>query len=65
MAILSVLCTVDAGVIAKPKLVRDGAMLVASWSERGVRRGFAIDSSGDGTVVTVAAPPAVSLMGES
>jgi len=36
-----------------------------SWSEQGVRRGFAIDSSGDGTVATLAATPAVSLMGES
>jgi hypothetical protein len=60
-----VLCTSDAGVIAEPKLVRDGAMLIASWSEEGVRRGFAIDSSTDGTVVTVAATPALSLMGES
>jgi hypothetical protein len=65
VAILSVLCTSDAGVIAEPKLVRDGAMLVASWSERGARRGFAIDSSGDGTVATIAAAPAVSLIGES
>jgi len=52
-------------VIAEPKLVRDGAMLVASWSERGARRGFAIDSSGDGTVATIAAAPAASLTGES
>jgi hypothetical protein len=65
VAILSVLCTSDAGVIAEPKLVRDGAMLVASWSECGARRGFAIDSSGDGDVVALAATPAVSLMGES
>jgi hypothetical protein len=67
VAILSVLCTSDAGVIAEPKLVRDGAMLVASWSERGARRGFEIDSSGDGTVATIAeaAAPAVSLIGES
>jgi glycosyltransferase involved in cell wall biosynthesis len=65
VAILSVLCTSDGAVIAEPKLVRDGAMLVASWSEQGVRRGFAIDSGGDDTVATIVAAPAVSLMGES
>ena len=37
MAILSLLRTVDAGVIAEPEIVRDGAMLIVSWSEQGVR----------------------------
>lgn len=65
VAILSVLCTAGAGVITEPKLVRDGATLIASWSEGEVRRGFEIDSNGDGSVVNLTAAPAVSLMGES
>jgi glycosyltransferase involved in cell wall biosynthesis len=65
VAILSLLRTVDAGVITEPKLVRDGALLVASWSEQGVRREVVIDTSGDGNVVTQAAMPAPSLIGES
>ena len=65
VAILSVLCTTDVGAITEPKLVRDNEMLVATWCERGIRRGFEIDSSGDGSVVSIAATPAVSLMGKS
>lgn len=65
VAILSLLHTVDAGEVTEPKLVLDGALLVASWCERGVRREVLIDANGDGNVVTHAAMPAPSLIGES
>ena len=29
----------------EPEMMMDGSMLVASWSERGVRRGLSIDTS--------------------
>jgi len=50
VAILSVLCTVDAAAISDPELAQRGAILTASWSEDGVRRAVVIDTAGAGSV---------------
>ena len=65
VAVLSVLRTVDAGVIAQPEIVRDGAMLFVNWTEQGIRRGYLIDSNVGGAVVNTASALATSQMGET
>ena len=50
LAIVTLLRTVDAGAITEPEIVMDGAMLIVTWSEHGVRRGLTIDSSRPGAV---------------
>jgi len=51
VAILTLLRTGDAGAITEQAVVMDGAMLVVTWSEHGVRRGLSIDSSRPGAVM--------------
>ena len=53
LAVLSVLRTADVGVITEAEIVRHGAILAASWCERGVRRGVTIDIDSGGVVVNV------------
>jgi hypothetical protein len=62
VAILTLLRTVDAGVITEPEIIADGPMLVASWSEQGVRRGLTIDCSRPGAVASAPSSPAVGLV---
>ena len=51
VAIVTLLRVGDAGAITEPAIVMDGAMLVVTWSEHGVRRGLSIDSSRPGAVM--------------
>ena len=65
VAVLTLLHTVDAGVITAPEIIADGPMLVASWSEQGVRRELKIDTSCPGAVAMAPPSPAVRLVSRS
>ena len=64
VAHLSVLCTVDATVIGEPEIVQDGRMLLVSWTENGIRRGYDLDRNIVGAVSNTASS-AMSQVGES
>ncbi len=60
VALLSLLHTVDAGVIALPEITRSSEVLTVRWSQDGVRRGLTIDTGRSGAVTTMSCPPVVS-----
>ena len=62
---LSVLRNPDAGEIALPDVIRDGATLTVSWSECGLRRGLKIDLAGAGSVADIPLLSPVRLVSES
>lgn len=65
LAMLSVLRNPDAGEIALPDVIRDGATLTVSWSECGLRRGLKIDLAGAGSVADIPLLSPVRLVSES
>lgn len=50
VALLTVLRTVDAGLLAGPEIESGGDVLAVSWSEDGVRRGISLDIGRPGAV---------------
>lgn len=60
VALLSLLHTVDFGLIALPEISRSGEVLAVSWSQDGIRRALTIDTSRSGAVATVSCPSIVS-----
>lgn len=50
VAVLTVLRTVDAGLLAEPEIAGGGDVLTASWSEDGIRRGMSLDIARPGAV---------------
>lgn len=60
VALLSLLHTVDSGLIALPEITRSGEVLAVSWSQDGIRRALTIDTSRSGAVATVSCPSIVS-----
>jgi hypothetical protein len=64
LAMLTLLRTVDAGVITAPEIVRDGEVLLLGWSEHGVRRDISIDLRASGAVTYAPSPSPVRLVSE-
>lgn len=60
VALLSLLHTVDSGLIALPEITCSGEVLAVSWSQDGIRRGLTIDTGRSGAVATVTCPSIVS-----
>lgn len=64
LAVVTLLRTVDAGVLTAAEIVRDGESLLVGWSEHGIRRDVTIDLRAPGRVSYAPSPSHVRLVSE-